>query len=72
MTRADKPVVVRLTKNVDGYGSKGAEFGYSSEAQARKVLGDDTFTIVSHQDGSPVEQPKKAAAKADEKKDASA
>lgn len=67
-----KDIIVRLTKNVDGYGSKGAELGYSSEAQARKVLGDDTFTVVSYQDGSPLEQPKKSAAKADDKKDASA
>lgn len=66
-----KGIVVRLTKSVDGYGGKGVELGYSSEAQARKVLGDDTFTVVSYQDGSPVEQPKKAA-KSDDKKDASA
>lgn len=60
-----KPIVVRLTKAAAGF-PKGAELGYATEAQARTVLGDDTFTVVRHQDGSAYEAPKRA--KSDEKK----
>lgn len=53
------PIIVRLTKPVRDY-PKGAEFGYASEAQARKVLGDDTFTVVRNQDNTAHEPPKRA------------
>ena len=60
------PIVVRTTKAV-GTIPKGAEFGYRSEADAKAILGEGNYTVVSHQDGSPVE--KKAAPKKTEKKD---
>lgn len=53
------PIVVRLTKPVRDY-PKGAELGFATEAQARKVLGDDTFTVVRHQDNTAYEAPKRA------------
>lgn len=57
---ASKPIVARVK-------ATGAEYGYASEAQARKALGEGTFEIVGYQDGSAYEAPapKKAAAKKD-------
>lgn len=53
-----KPIVVEVTKQTEGY-QKGAVLGYESEADARKILGDD-FKIVQYQDGSDYEAPKSA------------
>lgn len=64
---ASKPIVVELTKAVEGYGPKGATFGYDSEAKAASVLGEGAFKVLRHQDGGEVE-PRKAA-KSDAKKD---
>lgn len=63
-----KPIVVELTKAANGY-PKGAELGFATEAKATSVLGEGSFKVTRHQDGSPVEQPKTApSASKDEKK----
>ena len=64
---ASKPIKVRLTKDAGGF-LKGAELGYATEAKATSVLGEGTFTVVSHQDGSEYEPPKSRAS--DKKDDA--
>ena len=60
-----KPIRVQLTKAVNAY-PKGAELGFASEKDAASVLGEDSFKVLNHQDGSAYEAPKKAA-KADDK-----
>lgn len=59
-----KPVVARVTKDTSTH-LKGAEFGFASESDARKVLGEGNYKIVGHVDGSPYEAPKKDAPKKD-------
>ena len=53
---ATKPIVVQVTKATDGW-VKGAELGFDSEAKATSALGDGTFKVLRHQDGSAVEAP---------------
>ena len=53
---------VQVTKGPN----KGAEYGYASEAVARKHLGDD-FTILAHVDRSEYVAPKADAKKAEPK-----
>ncbi len=54
-----KPIVAQLTKAVGDY-PKGAELGFDSVAKANSVLGDESYKVVSYQDGSPWEAPTKA------------
>lgn len=54
---ANKPIVVELTKEANGF-PKGAELGFASEAKATSTLGEDTFRVVRHQDMTPVDAPK--------------
>lgn len=61
---ASKPIRVQLTKATARY-PKGAELGFETEAKAASVLGDGAFKVVSHQDGSTYEAPKKSAPKKD-------
>mgnify|MGYP006207318133 FL=1 len=58
---ASKPIRVQLTRATARY-PKGAEFGFESEKDAASVLDKGSFKVISNQDGSPVESPKKAAA----------
>ena len=64
---ATKQILVELTKAANGY-PKGAELGFATEAKASSVLG-DSFKVVRHQDGSPVETRKAAQDAPDATKD---
>ena len=61
-----KPIRVQLTKAVNAY-PKGAELGFETEAKATSVLGEGAFKVISNQDGTLYEAPRKAA-KADDSK----
>ncbi len=65
-----KPIIVRTTKQVGTF-PKDAQLGYRSESDAKSILGEGNYTVVSHQDGSPVEKKTSKSDKADsETKDA--
>lgn len=52
-----KPIRVQLTKAVPGYGPKGSQYGYDTEADATRVLGEGAFKVLGNQDGSLVDAP---------------
>jgi hypothetical protein len=59
------PIVVRTTKAVGVY-PKGAELGYRTETDAKAILGEGNYTVVSLQNGQPA--PAKTSAAKTEKK----
>lgn len=59
-----RPIVARVTKQTDDY-LKDAEYGFESDAAARKVLGEGNYTIDRYQSGEVYEAPKPKSEKKD-------
>lgn len=55
-----KPIVVELTK-ANGDFPKGALLGFETESKASSTLGDGSFKVLRHQDGTLIDEPKSAA-----------